>query len=270
MSNETEKTNTLATTKSSLYPAYSIENVIEFLLLTKNYPAGRPISYEAMAESCGLKSSNTKSLKYRISSAKQFGCITTANRTILLTELGTALLNPISDEELIQNKVAAVKNPSLYQKLIERFENHELPKQNILENILVREYRITDSSKSSAAETFLKCMHEVGADCAGVLSFSGISTTLSENTTTNNAAEDLESNMDPAEQNQPNDNTTLVLPETQFVQENEEYEAPLTIPMGKQRKAILYMPVNADAKDAEYVKNMINMMFTNLYGLNGE
>lgn len=270
MPKDNEAVMKMATTKSSLYPSYSIDDIIEFLMLTKGYPAGRAIAYDAMAEACGLKSSYTKSLKYKISSAKQFGCITTNNRTLSLTDLGLALLNPISNDELQQSKVNAVKRPSLYQRLIERYENHELPRQNTLENILVREYRITESSKRIAAETFLKCMHEVGADCAGVLSFSGIDVIPEGTSSSIDINTDFDSKEVQTDQSQTNESVYSNLSMTHLVQDDEEYEAPLTIPMGKQRKAVLYMPVNADTRDAEYVKNMINMMFTNLYGLNSE
>ncbi len=252
----------MATTKSSLYPAFSINDVIDFLELTKKYPAGRPISYDTMAEECGLKSSYTKSLKYKISSAKQYGCIETSDRMITLTELGNTIIRPISDEELFESKITAVKNPPLFKKLFEKYEGKPLPQQTALENILVRDYKITESSKKVAAETFIKCLDQVGAINAGVISFDLISNISIENKSIeveNENIEEIDASISSGVDNIQNNLSPI------DIKCKEDYEAPLTIPMGNQRKAILYMPVETTKKEAEYVKAMISMMFDNLY-----
>lgn len=257
-----EASSNMATTKSSLYPAFSINEVIVFLELTKKYPAGRPISYDAMAEECGLKSSYTKSLKYKISSAKQYGCIETSDRMIILTELGNTIIRPISDEELFESKITAVKNPPLFKKLLEKYEGKPLPQQIALENILVRDYKITESSKKVAAETFIKCLEQVGAINAGVISFdviNNISVNDKSSEVKKENFDEIDSFADPAVENTQNSTSPIE------VKCKEDYEAPLTIPMGNHRKAILYMPVETTKKEAEYVKAMISMMFDNLY-----
>ena len=60
--------------KSKEYPAVTLEQAIDFTRRFKDYPKSKPISYETAAKECGV-SVGTKSFRYTISSAKQFGLL---------------------------------------------------------------------------------------------------------------------------------------------------------------------------------------------------
>lgn len=253
--------------KSKLYPAYTLNESIELIEKIKDLPLKLPVSYDTLAGRYGLKSSSTKSLLYRISSAKQFGLITTSGSAVKLTDIGKKILFPQDATETRNLKKQCFQQPILYQNLIKIYENKGLPSQSTLENVLLRDHGIAQSSKAVAAKVFLDTIAELDLAPTGVL-------TLEEEidyapSSNGHYSENISTEDTP---NESKDNSQFFDTETNtpiaksLPADTNDYEQ-LVIPLGNKRKAIINMPSDADADEAEYVKDMLAVMFKKLYGI---
>ena len=151
-------------------------------------------------------------------------------------------------------------------KLDKIYENKGLPSQIALENILLRDHGIAQSSKTVAAKVFLETIAELDLAPTGVLTleeddYYAISNGFSSE---NNNSEDVA--------NESKDNSQfcefdVAAPISKALPlEQNDYEQ-LVIPLGNKRKAIINMPSDAVADEAEYVKDMLAVMFKKLYGI---
>lgn len=247
--------------KSKLYPAYTLNESIELIEKIKDMPLKSPVSYDILAKRFGLTSVSTKSLKYRISSAKQFGLITTSGNAVKITEVGKKILFPQDNKETIQLKKHCFQEPVLYQNLIKIFLNKALPNQNTLENLLLRDHGISQSSKAVAAKVFLETINELDLAPTGVLTLEEDEINNSTSISNNEQYLGEMLNGDTPSQSFHNENISTLEQAT-----CNDYEQ-LVIPLGNKRKAIINMPSDTDPDEAEYVKDMLAIMFKKLYGI---
>ena len=63
----------------------------------------------------------------------------------------------------------------------------------------------------------------------------------------------------------PDDNNQNAVFDVLPASEKDEFAAPLNISFGDKRRAMLYMPIDATKEDAEYVRDMISLMFKRVY-----
>lgn len=240
--------------KSKEYPACSFDDAISFVEKLKNYPVRQPITYSIAAKEHGFASVNTKSFKYRLSAAKQFGLLTTASgETLILTDWAYDLVMPTkSKEEIDAIKLQCFQNPKLYAELLNSYEGKSLPPQSTLENLLVQSYGIVPSVKEVAAKTFRDSAIQAGAvTVSGVLSTENraVSECVSvEQSTTNN-------NVDNKNGDIHNDNgISSIIGEKRSTDLNLE---TLIIPLGNQRKIILQYPFDISENEAKFTESII-------------
>jgi hypothetical protein len=105
-----------------------------------------------------------------------------------------------------------------------------------------------------AAATFIANATDIGVVQSGVLDLS------IEETSTGATNEKGQESATPSEST-GNDSA---LSDT-FTIEQSEFAAPLNISFGDKRRAMLYMPIDATKEDAEYVRDMISLMFKRVY-----
>lgn len=240
--------------KSKEYPAISLQKAIEFVEKFKDYPVGRPISYEVAAKECGV-SAGTKSFRYAISAARQFGLLSTSTGlTFTLLESAHRLVHPTeSDAALKALKVECFSLPKLYAELIREYSGKSLPAVGTIENLLITYYSILPSAAKGAAQKFIDTATEVGVVQNGVLC-------LDAGATEESSIQDtVDSDEVPVDENE----NTAFNPLTPGAQD--EFAAPLNIPFGDKRRAVLYMPLDATKEDAEYVRDMISLMLKRVY-----
>lgn len=241
--------------RSREYPAYSLDSAIEFLGNFKDFPYGKPIAYATAAKLLDVNM-RTKSFMYKLSAARQFGLIATSSgSTFTFTQNGNALVQSNqSGGESIAMRIECFKNPKLYKELIHSYENKSMPSKNILRTILVSSHGIVDSVADQAADVFLKTAREVGVEQNGVLSFEKF-TEKPEVTSQSIRAQDEPAAISLSEQESYVPDLSLGM----------EFDAPLSIPFGDKRKALLYMPMNISSEDARYALDMIKLMFRRMY-----
>lgn len=241
--------------KSREYPAVTLADAIAFIEKLKDYPQNKPISYETAAGVCGVKTT-TNSFKYTLSAAKQYGLIaTSAGKAITLLDPAKEFARPTkSQDELRIMKIECFRTPKLYAELIQEYEGHSLPQQQTLENILINQYSILPAVAKVAAATFITNAADIGVVPSGILDLS------TDEITAVTVGEKKHEDAAPAE-------TTEKGPviEDSFAIEGSEFAAPLNIPFGDKRRAVLYMPLDATKEDAEYVRDMISLMLKRVY-----
>ena len=157
--------------KSALYPNATWEDCIDFVRTIDSFKL-KVVSYTEVAKKYGLSSVTTKSCTAKISSAKQFGLITTTGgNTIQLTELCMRLLYP-TGAELRSLELECFVLPPLYNKLISIYDGKAIPEEAILGNILMTDHKIARNAKDNAARCFLKSAEQLNLIQGGVLYFS--------------------------------------------------------------------------------------------------
>lgn len=243
--------------KSKEYPAVTLNEAIAFVEKFRDYPQNKPISYDVAAETCGLRAT-TKSFKYTLSSARQYGLISTSSgKTISFLEPARRFARPTEGEDTLQAlKFECFKTPKLYAELIAEYTGQSIPQPQTLENILVTHYGILPVVVKGAADTFIKTATEIGAVQNGILDL-----TLEISQSPHETAE-KETDIAPS-----NKVASVAEAEGALPNPSGEFAAPLNIPFGDKRRAVLYMPIDVTQEDASYVKDMIVLMFKRVYGV---
>lgn len=241
--------------KSREYPAVTLAAAIAFIEKLKDYPLNKPISYETAAGVCGVKIT-TNSFKYTLSAAKQYGLISTsAGKTITLLEPAKQFARPTkSQEELRLLKIECFKTPKLYAELIKEYEGQSLPQQQTLENILVNQYSILPVVAKGAAATFITNANDLSVVQSGILD-------LAIESDGHEKSEEKTDEMTADSGSKAKE----IVPFAEIAAGGEEFAAPLNIPFGDKRRAVLYMPMDATKEDAEYVRDMISLMLKRVY-----
>lgn len=250
--------------RSKEYPAVKLEEAISFVTKFKDYPTGKPIGYAVAAKECGV-SSSTKSFRYTVSAAKQFGLISTsAGATFSLLKSAYRLVRPTeSDAALQQLKLECFRNPKLYEELIKEYEGRSIPSVEIIENMMVNYHSIMPTVAQKAAQVFIDTANEVGAIQNGVLCLDVRENDPSAFSATTSKSEEESATQTEvlAKDNQAQD----VVSAGMFAPESGDFAAPLNIPFGDKRRAVLYLPIDATKEDAEYVRDMIDLMLKRVY-----
>ena len=244
--------------KSKEYPACTLGKAIEFVEKFKDFPPNKPISYDTAAKEFKV-SSTTKSFLYTLSSARQYGLIATSSgRSFTLLPAATRLIRPTeASDVLCALKVECFSAPKLYNELIASYSGKSIPAVSTLENILITYHGIMPAVAKKAAETFIETANEVGAVQNGILDLNF------ECTVEQTDPVGVEPKKEALGTNQLLEDDSLVDISTPAG----EFAAPLNISFGDKRRAILYMPIDATQDDAEYVKDMIALMFKKVYGV---
>ena len=150
--------------KSVRYPAYSLEECVEFLRMVHTIGGKKEAPVESVLSKLKIITPDNKRYKYLTSSTEIFGLIKKTDTGITPTEIGTLILYPPDGEE--QRKklfVDAFKTPQVYQKIIERYNETILPNADILKNILYS-FGIARNALDTAVNAFMS-----SAKVAGVL-----------------------------------------------------------------------------------------------------
>jgi len=116
---------------------------------------GGNLSQETTAESLG-HSVKSSTFIGKVSSAKHYGLIISKKKNLEVTSLAKEILRPTSKDESEAGLKKAFFNFEIFKTIYERFKDAYIPKQDILENILIREYGFSDASKEAVYNSFIE------------------------------------------------------------------------------------------------------------------
>lgn len=235
--------------KSREYPAVTLNAAVEFISKFKDFPMNKPISYEVAANVIGV-SQATKSFKYSISAARQYGLISTSSgNKISFLETAKVLLYPTGDLQNENNlKMQCFKTPKLYGELIQEYEGRALPSETSLENILISQYGISPSTALTAAQIFIETAKEVGASQYGILN-----TNVNDIQVASDEVVKEDNNNIKSEQSDGKSKYTENLND-----KKQSYD--FEIPTLSGQSAIIKIPKGVTSKDLEYIKLHIEKM----------
>ena len=229
--------------RSAQYPIVTWEASLDFIRLIDSFKY-KLVSYSEVAKKLGLSNITTKSFTGKISTAKQFGLISVSNKTIQLTEVAKSILYP-TELDAYSIEVECFKNPPLYARLIERYEGKPLPSKEVLSNILMMEYRITQSAKDNAAQVFLDSAEYLGLIKGGVLAmdYSGDNTSAPSST--------IESEKTSSQVSEAFSPVSKPIPkESDYVWQ--------MIPTSSGKIAEIKVPLDADADDLLMIRDLLH------------
>ena len=137
-------------TRSAAYPVLTLEGAINFLKEMKDSLGKGPYSREAVAAAFNKSAGHTAR---KIAALVHFGLLSRKGNVYAINdELANRILYPTSDEDRKQAVSESLMRPKLYSQLIMKFSSQALPL--LLNNILVREFKINENVASEVASDF--------------------------------------------------------------------------------------------------------------------
>ena len=165
--------------KSALYPKVTWDECLDFVRTVSSFNL-KSVSYNEVAKKYGLSNPAAKSFTSKVSSAKQFGLITTSGgNTIQITDTCRRILFP-TGEDTTHIVRACFGMPPLYNKLIAKYDGKAIPSKDILANILMNDYKIQKPVKDIAAKSFIDSAEQIGIIKGGILCYTESENKLNE------------------------------------------------------------------------------------------
>jgi len=163
---ETTKSEKRIVNRSTAYPGITLEKAIEATKQLRDNLGMTPFSRDSAATALGYKAVSGASVQ-KVSACVHFGLLTRKGNAYTQSELANQMFRYVDDEERVAAIKAAVQTPSLYSKLISEYDGKALPK--MLDNILVRNYGITERVAKDVANIFEKSVLFAGLLQNGII-----------------------------------------------------------------------------------------------------
>lgn len=255
--------------RSSPYPSYTIQQSLELVkTIYESYGNTVNVTREQAAKLLGVSTSNIQS---KMSTAVQYGFLTLKLKEgYMVSKQFIAWARPIDDAQRREALLTAFKSPSLYQALIARFDGNILPLAEPLANLLLQSHRIYEAGCGEAAKVFIDNANYLGLlDADKHLRVNGPAPAAPA------PAEDPSSDTDdvidpPAVIYSPSSTGgnggnggsggAGKGTETSRQQFDIPEGVPITVALAGKRKATIYLPADATAKDCETVVKWVTLL----------
>lgn len=152
--------------RSKAYPQHSLKDMVEGLRRISSQLGPGPYDRASIAEGLG-HSAGSGTANSKAAALVHFGLLDRRSNAYHLSPLATQLLHPTSEDEVPAALVAAVKSPTLFEALFEKFEDRSLP--NLLPNILARDFGIMAKQSDQVSELFRDSAEYAGLLVNGIL-----------------------------------------------------------------------------------------------------
>lgn len=243
--------------KSVQYPSVSWNTCMDFLKLIDSFKL-RSVAYSEVAKKLGLASLTTKSFTNKVSTARQYGLITTSNSTIQITDIGKQILYPVSDNSLSLAQ-SCFSTPPLYSKLIDMYDGKAVPSETILANLLMRDYKITKAAKDSAAKCFIQTASELELIKGGILCYQ--ESIANSTVDADNFEQKISSGIEP----EAIVSAKIEPVHTPVYSENDYITQ--TIPTSSGKVAKIIIPIDAEEDDLYMIKDMLDIVLKRKFKL---
>jgi hypothetical protein len=121
-----------------------------------------------------------------------------------LTDLSNQYFSPADDTEKRKAILKIIKAPSVFEKLIEKYDGSKLPANEMVANLVEREMGVPPSWKARVASLFVSALKQVNAiDAAGFIRY-GAAVHAAENSSADNSSNGEEGRQESKTQ-QPKD-----------------------------------------------------------------
>lgn len=148
---------------TTLYPKYSLVEALKIAESIRDNNAGQPYNRVDLAASLET-SPESSSFRILITASSRYGLTEGGYQAdrIALTELGRRIVSPTSDEERSQGLLRALYNVEFYKSFFSKYQNHRLPRKDLLLNTLEREFKIPGADREQCYELIIKNATELG------------------------------------------------------------------------------------------------------------
>lgn len=149
------------TAHSPSYPSSELNSILEFV--TKIHTDLGHTQYhdkELIAKALGFAWS---SIKMKISTCVQYGLLELKHGVgYKVSPLFIQIHKPVTEEEKRSALIEALRNPDLYSRLIDEYNEDVIPNIAVLGTILFRKYNIMEKAAEKAAEIFINNLKSLG------------------------------------------------------------------------------------------------------------
>lgn len=166
-----KKTDKKTVERSTSYPGFSLETVIDFTQTLRKNLGSTSFSRESAAQALGHANLSGQAGK-KTAACVHFGMLVREGNTYRQSELADKYFNYTSEDERVSALKEAVQKPTLYGKLVAKFNGQSLPM--MLENVLIREYGITQKASAEAAKDFRSSLEYAGILVNGVINTASV------------------------------------------------------------------------------------------------
>lgn len=148
---------------TTLYPKYSLVEALKLAESIRDNNASQPYNRVDLAASLET-SPESSSFRILITASSKYGLTEGGYQAerIALTELGRSIVSPTSDEERSEGLLRALYNIEFYKLFFSKFQNHRLPRKDLLLNTLEREFKIPPGDREQCYELLIKNATELG------------------------------------------------------------------------------------------------------------
>jgi hypothetical protein len=153
--------------RSVAYPAVSLPEAIDLIKKIRESLGKTDYSRAHMLKALGYSADGGEAAR-KVAALVQFGLVDRAGSVYKYRDLSDKILFPTSDEMFANAILEAVKNPSLYNKLLMKYKGQSLP--TLLSNILTIEFKVGEKVSRDVLTDFVKSIEFAGLYKNGVVS----------------------------------------------------------------------------------------------------
>lgn len=148
---------------TTLYPKFSLVEALKLAESIRDNNAGQPYNRVDLAASLET-SPESSSFRTLITASGRYGLTEGGYQAerIALTGLGRSIVSPTSDEEKAAGLLRALYNVDFYKSFFSKYQNHRLPRKDLLLNTLEREFKIPAADREQCYELLIKNATELG------------------------------------------------------------------------------------------------------------
>src|SRR5437667_4586236 len=147
---------------TTAFPKNTLMDALRIAQSIKDNAAGNPYDRLDLARSLGYSPSSS-GFRTLITSSGRFDLTAGGYMAdkIALTPLGTRIVSPTSDDERNRALKEALFKVPLYQQFYTKFDKNKVPRKDLLENTLVREFKIPAEDTATCYDMLLKNAREL-------------------------------------------------------------------------------------------------------------
>ena len=235
--------------RSKAYPRIGIEEAIQIVKEIHRAVGSGPFSREAVAESMGL-SPKSGYANSKTAAMVHYGFLSRTGSSYKMTALADRVLHPTHIEEERDAAIEAIRNPTLFVGLFDRFNGNPLP--SLLPNILARDFGISGKQADDVAEIFRSSVDFVGLLRNGIL-HKDPGTNSSDPPPDHNSNKEQQLNTVVTRGSAP---TYIGTTTTGTALGSRQYQ----IPLRRSEVAVLSLPSHVEQRDLERIKQWIDLM----------
>ena len=150
----------LKTEKRGGYPYYALGKCLDLAKIVCELGGNKNRVQRSLIAQQMQIDEDSASLSQIIAATKCFGLIEGWG-TFTLTDLARKYFFPTDETEKRKSLLEVVKCPTVFEKLIQRFDGNKLPANDMIANLIHREMEVPESWKARAASLFSAAMRDI-------------------------------------------------------------------------------------------------------------